>query len=52
VRPAPADDGVLLIALTGFGQEHDQRRSRDAGFDHHVGKPPDIERLRDLLTKG
>jgi CheY-like chemotaxis protein len=52
IRATPAYGGVLLIALTGFGQEHDQRRSRDAGFDHHVVKPPDIDRLRDLLTKG
>lgn len=52
IRATPAYGGVLLIALTGFGQEHDQRRSRDAGFDHHVVKPPDIDRLCDLLTKG
>jgi CheY-like chemotaxis protein len=43
---------VLLIALTGWGQEHDQRRSLAAGFDHHVVKPPDIDKLRDLLTTG
>jgi signal transduction histidine kinase/ActR/RegA family two-component response regulator len=43
---------ILLIALTGWGQEHDQRRSRAAGFDHHLVKPPDIDKLRDLLTAG
>lgn len=43
---------ILLIALTGWGQEHDQRRSRAAGFDQHVVKPPDIDRLRELLTAG
>ena len=47
---ASAHHAVLLIALTGWGQEHDQQRSREAGFDHHVVKPPDIDRLRDLLT--
>lgn len=43
---------MLLIALTGFGQEHDQLRSRAAGFDPHVIKPPDLEKLRDLLSAG
>jgi signal transduction histidine kinase/CheY-like chemotaxis protein len=43
---------ILLIALTGWGQEHDQRRSRAAGFDQHVVKPPDIDRLRELLSAG
>ena len=43
---------ILLIALTGWGQEHDQRRSRAAGIDQHVVKPPDIDRLRELLSAG
>ena len=43
---------VLLIALTGWGQEEDRRRSRAAGFDHHIVKPPDIHALRELLTQG
>jgi CheY-like chemotaxis protein len=42
----------LVIALTGWGQEHDYRQSRAAGFDHHLVKPPDIERLRELLSAG
>jgi signal transduction histidine kinase len=42
----------LLIALTGWGQDDDYDRSRAAGFDHHLVKPPDIERLRDLLIHG
>jgi CheY-like chemotaxis protein len=42
---------VLLIALTGYGQAEDERRSRAAGFDHHLTKPVDPERLRDLLTR-
>jgi signal transduction histidine kinase/CheY-like chemotaxis protein len=40
---------LLLVALTGWGQEHDQRRSALAGFDHHVVKPPDIDKLRQLF---
>jgi CheY-like chemotaxis protein len=41
-------DGVMLIALTGWGQDEDKRRSHDAGFDHHLTKPPEpamIDRL-------
>jgi CheY-like chemotaxis protein len=46
-----ADHGrVLLVALTGWGQEHDQQRARASGFDEHVVKPPDLNRLRDLLS--
>jgi CheY-like chemotaxis protein len=51
IRGTPDHADVLLIALTGWGQENDQRRSRAAGFDHHVIKPVDIETLRDLLAQ-
>jgi CheY-like chemotaxis protein len=44
--------GVLLIALTGWGQEQDHDQSRTAGFDHHLVKPPDIVKLRSLMTDG
>ena len=50
IRATPGNGRVLLIALTGWGQEDDLRRSRAAGFDHHLVKPPDIDKLRDLLT--
>jgi CheY-like chemotaxis protein len=50
IRAIPEHREVLLIALTGWGQDHDQRRSRAAGFDHHVVKPPDVDQLRQLLT--
>ena len=52
IRATPDRGRVLLIALTGWGQEDDQRRSRAAGFDHHLVKPPDVDKLRDLLTAG
>jgi CheY-like chemotaxis protein/two-component sensor histidine kinase len=50
LRAMPNHADVQLIALTGWGQHHDQRRARAAGFDHHMVKPPDIGRLRQLLT--
>ena len=50
IRTMAQHQHLLLIALTGWGQEADHDRSRAAGFDHHVVKPPDVERLRELLT--
>jgi len=41
---------VPLIALTGWGQEEDRRRSRQAGFDHHLVKPADMRALLGLLA--
>ncbi|HJQ62636.1 MAG TPA: response regulator, partial [Burkholderiales bacterium] len=39
-----------LVALTGWGQEEDRRRAREAGFDHHLIKPADVETLQALLA--
>jgi signal transduction histidine kinase/ActR/RegA family two-component response regulator len=49
IRSHPQCGAVLLIALTGWGQEHDVRRSDEAGFDHHIVKPADMGKLRALL---
>ncbi len=40
---------VLLIALTGWGQQEDRQRSQEAGFDHHLTKPVDFDSLSRLL---
>jgi signal transduction histidine kinase/DNA-binding response OmpR family regulator len=42
---------VRLIALSGYGQDDDRRRSRDAGFDAHLIKPVDFTDLRRLITE-
>ena len=42
---------VLIVAITGWGQEEDRQRSREAGFDHHFTKPVDIERLLELIDR-
>jgi CheY-like chemotaxis protein len=44
-------DDVMLIALTGWGQAEDRKRTHEAGFDHHLVKPADISVLQSLLTK-
>jgi signal transduction histidine kinase/CheY-like chemotaxis protein len=41
---------VVLVALTGWGQDEDKRRSREAGFDHHLTKPPEPETLDRLIA--
>jgi CheY-like chemotaxis protein len=40
---------ALIVAITGYGQEQDLRRSREAGFDRHLVKPVDLEALEELL---
>ena len=42
---------VVLVALTGWGQDEDKRRSREAGFNHHLTKPPDPEALEALIAE-
>ncbi len=48
---ARVGDAVTLIAVTGWGQEDDRRRSREAGFDAHLVKPIDPEALQEELTR-
>jgi PAS domain S-box-containing protein len=47
---AAGADGVPIIALTGWGQDEDRRRAREAGFDHHLIKPADMGALQALLA--
>jgi two-component system CheB/CheR fusion protein len=41
---------MRLVALTGYGQEDDRRRSREAGFDEHLTKPVSLARLQAVLA--
>jgi CheY-like chemotaxis protein/two-component sensor histidine kinase len=50
IREARGKD-VLLIAITGWGQEEDRRRAFEAGFDHHLTKPVQFELLLRLIAK-
>lgn len=50
IRARSSSRPVLLIALSGWGQEPDLRRAREAGFDHHLIKPADIDSLHSLLA--
>jgi len=50
IRQEPWGKDMMLVALTGWGQEEDRRKSKDAGFDHHLVKPVDYAVLTKLLS--
>ena len=50
IREQPWGHSMVLIALTGYGQEEDKRLSREAGFDSHLVKPVDLAALLQLLA--
>jgi CheY-like chemotaxis protein len=52
LRELPDMTGLLIVALTGYGQESDQQRARAAGFDHHLTKPVEPATLLALLAEG
>jgi PAS domain S-box-containing protein len=52
LRVQPGREGLLLVALTGYGQDEDRRRAEEAGFDAHLVKPADLEALQRLLNAG
>jgi len=49
IRAAPWGRGIVLIAVTGWGQEDDRRRAFDAGCDHHLTKPIAAEAVESLV---
>ena len=51
IREQPWGDAVVLIALTGWGQEADRRRSSEAGFNRHLVKPVEYSQLTKLLAE-
>jgi signal transduction histidine kinase len=50
LRAQPATADAVLIAITGYGQEQDRARAAAAGFNHHLVKPVDIEKLYAILA--
>jgi PAS domain S-box-containing protein len=50
VRERFPDRTATLVALTGWGQDDDRRRAREAGFDHHLVKPAELDALQQLLA--
>ena len=50
IRRNPSLNGVRLVALSGYGQDADVQAALDAGFDQHLTKPPDLQRLEQVLA--
>src|SRR6185295_15518687 len=49
IRALPWGNDIVLVAVTGWGQDEDRKKSREAGFDGHVVKPVDYNELLELL---
>ena len=48
LRAMPGGAEVLLVAVTGWGQPEDRKRSREAGFDRHLVKPPELPAIQSI----
>ena len=51
LRALPETAHAMLAAVTGYGQDSDRARTRDAGFDHHLVKPIDLDQLHAILDR-
>ena len=51
IRSRYAERHPVLVAFTGWGQETDRARAREAGFDHHLVKPTDLRALQTLAGR-
>ena len=51
IRADPELRSLSLVALTGYASPDDIARSREAGFDRHLAKPPNIEALERVVTE-
>ena len=50
IRQQAGLENILLVALTGYGQDSDRQRSQDAGFDHYLVKPADFSEIEKILV--
>jgi CheY-like chemotaxis protein len=50
LRADPQTGAIVLVAITGYGQEQDRRAAFEAGFDHHLVKPVDMDELARVLA--
>jgi CheY-like chemotaxis protein len=50
LRLDPDLRGMTIVAVTGYGQQEDRRRTQEAGFDHHFVKPVNPELIYELMS--
>ena len=50
IRQIDPNRQIMLVAVTGYGQEEDRRKSLEAGFNHHLVKPLDLDQLESILA--
>lgn len=51
VRRLPRGDQAVLVAVTGWAQPEDRRRTQEAGFDHHLVKPPELSAIQAICAQ-
>lgn len=51
IRAAAWGGNIVLVAITGWGQDEDRRQAESAGFDHHRAKPVDVNSLEPLFEQ-
>lgn len=51
IRKQPWGEDILIVALSGWGQDEDKRKSKEAGFDHHLVKPTQLAELQQVLSQ-
>jgi CheY-like chemotaxis protein len=50
LRQEPSLKDIVLVAMTGYGQESDRQRSKEAGFNHHLVKPVNPQEIQGILA--
>jgi CheY-like chemotaxis protein len=50
IREQPALKNIVLVAMTGYGNVGDLRRSEESGFDYHLIKPADFMKVKEILA--
>ncbi len=51
LRQQPGLETVMIAAVTGWGQEEDRHRTSDAGFNHHLVKPPELQAVEAVIAE-
>jgi CheY-like chemotaxis protein len=51
LRAQPESAGATLVALTGYGQQQDRNEAHQAGFDHYLVKPADLNAVNEVLAQ-